>query len=82
MCKKNKDDGLLTIFIVPPSLDELKDRLINRATESEEVINIRIEQAKWEIKQQDSYQYVIVNKSGLQEQATKELSDILLKELA
>ena len=82
MCKKNKDDGLLTIFIVPPSLDELKYRLINRATESEEVINKRVEQAKWEIKQQDNYQYVIVNKSGLQEQATKELSDILLKELA
>ena len=82
MCKKNKDDGLLTIFIVPPSLDELKYRLINRATESEEVINKRVEQAKWEIKQKDSYQYVIVNKSGLQKQATKELSDILLKELA
>lgn len=82
MCEQNKDKGLLTIFIVPPSLDELKNRLIKRDTESKEVIEKRIEQAKWELRQKDSYQYVIVNKPGLQEEASKELSNILLKELA
>jgi guanylate kinase len=46
MCEQNKDKGLLTIFIVPPSLDELKNRLIKRDTESKEVIEKRIEQAK------------------------------------
>ena len=61
MCEQNKDKGLLTIFIVPPSLEELKNRLIKRDTESKEVI---------------------VNKPGLQEEASKELSNILLKELA
>ena len=81
MCEKNNDKDLLTIFIVPPSLDELKSRLIKRDTESKEVIEKRIEQAKWEIKQKDSYQYVIVNKPGLQDEASKELMDILLKEL-
>ena len=65
-----------------PSLDELKNRLIKRDTESKEVIEKRIEQAKWELRQKDSYQYVIVNKPGLQEEASKELSNILLKELA
>lgn len=81
MCEKNNDKDLLTIFIVPPSFDELKSRLIKRDTESKEVIEKRIEQAKWEIKQKDSYQYVIVNKPGLQDEASKELMDILLKEL-
>ena len=81
MCEKNNDKDLLTIFIVPPSLDELKSRLMKRDTESKEVIEKRIEQAKWEIRQKDSYQYVIVNKPGLQDEASKELMDILLKEL-
>ena len=82
MCEKNNDKDLLTIFIVPPSFDELKSRLIKRDTESKEVIEKRIEQAKWELRQKDSYQYVIVNKPGLQKEASKELSNILLKELA
>ena len=81
MCEKNNDKDLLTIFIVPPSLDELESRLIKRDTESKEVIEKRIEQAKWEIRQKDNYQYVIVNKPGLQDEASKELMDILLKEL-
>ena len=81
MCEKNNDKDLLTIFIVPPSLDELKSRLMKRDTESKEVIEKRIEQAKWEIRQKDSYQYVIVNKPGLQDDASRELLDILLKEL-
>ena len=81
MCEKNNDKDLLTIFIVPPSLDELKSRLIKRDTESKKVIEKRIEQAKWEIRQKDNYQYVIVNKPGLQDEASKELMDILLKEL-
>ena len=81
MCEKNNDKDLLTIFIVPPSFDELKSRLMKRDTESKEVIEKRIEQAKWEIRQKDSYQYVIVNKPGLQDEASKELMDILLKEL-
>ena len=46
MCEKNNDKDLLTIFIVPPSLDELKSRLIKRDTEPKEVIEKRIEQAK------------------------------------
>lgn len=81
MCEKNNDKDLLTIFIVPPSLDELKSRLIKRDTEPKEVIEKRIEQAKWEIRQKDNYQYVIVNKPGLQDEASRELLDILLKEL-
>ena len=81
ICKKNKDANILTIFIAPPSLKELEKRLINRSSESKKVIKQRIEQAKWEIKQKKHYQYVIINKPGQQEKATKKLFDILSKNL-
>lgn len=77
ICKKNKDSNILTIFVVPPSLKELEKRLTKRGTESQDVIKQRVEQAKWEIKQQKYYQYVIVNKPGRSEKATKQLFDIL-----
>ena len=81
ICKKNKDNDILTIFIVPPSLKELEKRLTKRGTESKDVIEQRVEQAKWEIKQQKYYQYVIVNKPKKPEKATKQLFDILSDKL-
>ena len=81
ICKQNKDENILTIFIAPPSLGELEKRLINRSSESKDVIKKRLEQAKWEIQQQKYYQYVIVNNPGQQEEATKQLFDILSKNL-
>jgi guanylate kinase len=44
--KKNNDKGVVTIFISPPSLTELKRRLINRKTETLKIINERVKQAK------------------------------------
>lgn len=51
----------LSIFIVPPSLDELKNRLIKRDTESFDEIEKRMEAAKWEMSKKDAYQHIIVN---------------------
>jgi guanylate kinase len=53
--------GAVFIFIVPPSLDILKKRLINRGTDTEDVINIRIQNAKKELKKLNNYDYVIIN---------------------
>jgi guanylate kinase len=44
--KKNNDNGVVTIFISPPSLNELKKRLIKRKTETMKVIEQRVKQAK------------------------------------
>ena len=55
------NDELLSIFIVPPSIEELKQRLINRGSESIDVINNRVNRAIEEIKVQDKYQHVVVN---------------------
>ncbi len=81
ICKQNKDKNILTIFIAPPSLGELEKRLINRSSESKDVIKQRLEQAKWELEQQKYYQYIIVNNPGQQEEATKKLFNILSKNL-
>ena len=50
-----------SIFILPPSLEELKRRLISRAQDSEEVINKRMAKAQREISHYTEYDYVIVN---------------------
>jgi len=51
----------VTIFIAPPSFEELENRLRGRGTESEEVINKRLETARDEMKYIDYFDYVIVN---------------------
>ena len=54
-------DELISIFILPPSIEELKQRLINRGTESNETINNRIDRAKEELEQKNNYQYIVIN---------------------
>lgn len=49
------------IFVVPPSIKELRKRLSERGRESNEEIERRIEAAKWEFTQSPKYNYVIVN---------------------
>lgn len=49
------------IFVVPPSMDELRNRLINRGTEKHSVIEERLTRAREEIKLMDRYDYIVVN---------------------
>ena len=51
----------LTIFILPPSMHELEERLRNRATETEEQLAIRIAAARREFLESPWYDYVIIN---------------------
>ncbi|MGL5506378.1 MAG: guanylate kinase [Paraclostridium sp.] len=66
------------IFILPPSLDELKSRIVGRGTETEEQINKRFGSAFEEICQIKDYDYFIVNKDV--NVSAKELSDIISAE--
>ncbi|WP_242836198.1 guanylate kinase [Ruminococcus albus] len=50
-----------SLFILPPSIKELRRRLHKRATEDEETIEKRVAQAAGEIAQADKYDYVIMN---------------------
>ena len=50
-----------TIFIMPPSVAALKERLINRGTDSMEMINQRVEKAEYEISFAKDYDVTVVN---------------------
>ena len=54
-------DDAATIFILPPSMDILEQRLRGRGTETEEKIQLRLAQAKNEIKRAGEFEYIITN---------------------
>ncbi len=54
-------DDVVTIFVLPPSMRELKARLERRAEDSASSIGARLENARQEIERWRAYQYVIVN---------------------
>lgn len=53
--------NLVSIFIVPPSLEELESRIRGRGTESDEVIKERVNKARQEMKLESLYDYCVVN---------------------
>lgn len=53
--------GALLIFILPPTFEDLSRRLRQRATDSEEVIEGRLEKAKIELKEVIHYDYLVIN---------------------
>ena len=58
--KENFPEGVF-IFLFPPSLDELKNRILSRGTESSELVLNRLKEARKEIEMMDAYDYVVVN---------------------
>lgn len=58
--KENFPEGVF-IFLSPPSLDELKNRIMSRGTESDDLVLNRLKEAKKEIEMMDIYDYVVVN---------------------
>lgn len=58
---KKKVPDAVFIFLTPPDLNELQERLVGRGTDSEEVIAKRIERAREEIALMSEYDYAIVN---------------------
>jgi guanylate kinase len=58
--KKAFPEGVF-IFLAPPSLSELKSRIVGRGTETEDVIHNRLTVAKEEIEMMDAYDYVVEN---------------------
>ncbi len=59
--RQARSDAVL-IFIAPPSLKELEDRLRGRGDTSEEQIRVRQARVAWEMEQSKRYDYVVVNK--------------------
>ncbi len=65
------------IFVVPPSMAELKNRLVTRGREGEESINARLERAKEELELARQYDYILLN-DDLAE-SVEELRNIIKK---
>lgn len=74
-----KYPDVLSIFILPPSMESLERRLRRRGTEDEETIQKRLEAAKEEMQYKDRYKYNVIN--GDLDVAVNEILDILHKEI-
>lgn len=59
--KKIYGSDALTIFIMPPSIEELENRLRNRSTETDESIKTRSSKAKYELTFSDKFDKIIIN---------------------
>ncbi|GAB6100606.1 guanylate kinase [Halanaerocella petrolearia] len=71
------DEGIF-VFLAPPSLEELEDRITKRGTESKEAINTRMKNAKDELEERKHYDYLIVNDEV--EKAVNKLEAVIIAE--
>jgi guanylate kinase len=62
-CVPEIRDSLVDIFILPPSLEELRHRLIKRGTESLEQIDVRLSNAAAEMENWREYRYTLISGS-------------------
>lgn len=74
---KEKMPEAISVFIMPPSFEVLKNRLSNRGTESEELVNKRLGEAIREIKCAYNYDYIVVNDDI--NEAIEDLLSVILK---
>lgn len=75
---KRQFPGCVSIFITPPTLEELRNRIIKRGTESPNVIEERMKRAEKELEQINEYDYIIINDTV--EESTEKFLEILEKE--
>jgi guanylate kinase len=77
--KKKFGEKSISLFIMPPSVEELENRLINRATDSIEKIRIRVDRAQEELKLADQFDAIIINENldKAREEAVKIISGFI-----
>lgn len=59
--KKHYGSRALSVFIQPPSVEELRNRLVGRATDAPEVIEQRLNKAEYELSFADKFDRIIIN---------------------
>ena len=72
-------DALL-IFVVPPSLEVLRERLLGRNTEASADLERRFEDAAHELARQAEYDHVVINETDLIERTAQAIDDIIAAE--
>lgn len=76
---KMEGEDILSIFLVPPSLEELERRIRGRRSEPEDIVQERLNKAKREIGLKDSYQYIVLNDTVAR--ASEEIKKIIRNKL-
>ena len=71
----DKCPDAISIFIIPPSFDELVRRIRSRRTEAEEIIQKRLNKASYEMQLLDIYSHVVVNDNV--DKAAEKIKEIL-----
>ena len=75
--QKQLGDTSLSIFIMPPSVDALRERLLNRKTETPESIQTRIDKAEYEISFSNQFNAIV--KNDVLETACKDAANLLIQ---
>ncbi len=74
-----KDDRVISIFLMPPSFKALENRIRKRQTESEEVIQERLQKGLKEMTMTDNYDYIVINDKITK--AAQEIVDLIKAKL-
>jgi guanylate kinase len=77
---KEKIPGALLIFLIPPSLEDLFQRLLSRATETADELELRQQNAAIELARQEDYDYVVTNETGQVERTAERIDQIIADE--
>ncbi len=72
---REHDRGAVFVFLIPPSLDILEQRLRSRGSDDEDVVRKRLERAREELREIHGYRYVVVNAD--MEQAVRDFLHII-----
>jgi guanylate kinase len=74
---REKVPDVLLIYVVPPSFEVLRERLLGRSTETSAELEVRLRNAEYELAQQSEYDHVVVNETD-QIDTTAELIDAVI----
>jgi len=75
---KKKVEDAVYIFIAPPSMEDLRERLEKRKTEDKEAMERRLEDARWELQLIEEFDYLIINRDLVE--AINDLKSIMRSE--
>ena len=77
---REKAPEALFIFLAPPNMQELEDRLSRRMTESPVALQRRLDTARQEMEEASRFDYVVVNHDGRMDDAVAEIETIIDRE--
>ena len=77
---RSKLPEVLTIFIMPPSIEALQRRLEHRGTETPEQLAVRLRNAEIEMAAAPEYDYVVVNEDGKIDETAAQIAEVIRKE--